>query len=120
MAKRILSAGILGGIALFLWGGLSHQVLGLGDHGVQPLAAPEATAAIKASVPTGGFYYFPQADSAGHLRPEDANGPWGLLIYHSTGASSSMTRQLVNECIINIGQGLLVAFLLSLATGLKG
>jgi len=42
MAKRILLAGVLGGLALFMWGGLAHTVLGLGTVGIQN---PAATAA---------------------------------------------------------------------------
>jgi len=121
MAKRILLAGILGGLGLFVWGGLSHTVLGLGEHGVQYLAEPQPLVdALRISIPQSGFYYFPQMDSSGKLRPEQANGPWGILIYHPSGASPMMTRQLVNECILNIVQALIAAFLLSLAPGLTG
>jgi len=121
MAKRILLAGILGGLGLFVWGGLSHTVLGLGEHGVQYLAEPQPVVdALRVSIPQSGLYYFPQMDSSGKLRPEQANGPWGILIYHPSGASTMMTRQLVNECILNIVQALIAAFLLSLAPGLTG
>ena len=34
MTKRILLAGVLGGLALFVWGALSHMVLGLGSVGM--------------------------------------------------------------------------------------
>lgn len=121
MNKRILLAGLLGGVALFLWGGVSHMVLGLGETGVRFLPQQATVVdAMKASVPQSGFYYFPQADSSGKLRPEDENGPHGILIYHPAGASSTMSRQLVNECILNIVQALVAAFLLSLAPGLRG
>lgn len=121
MAKRILLAGVLGGVALFLWGGLSHMVLGLGEMGVQALPQQQPTVdAMKASVAKAGLYYFPQGDGKGNLSPAETNGPWGILIYHPTGASFAMSRQLVNECILNIVQALIAAFLLSLATGLGG
>ena len=32
---RILVAGLLGGIVMFLWGVVSHMVLGVGDRGVR-------------------------------------------------------------------------------------
>jgi hypothetical protein len=120
MAKRILLAGVLGGVALFIWGGLSHTVLGLGEHGVQYLAQPPVVDAMKAGIPQSGFYFFPQMNGSGNLPPEQANGPWGILIYHSTGASTMMTRQLVNEFVLNVVQALMAAFLLSLAPGLSG
>ncbi len=121
MAKRILLAGVLGGFALFLWGGLSHVVLGLGEVGVQYLPQQQPVMdALKASVPQSGFYFFPQADAAGKLPPEKAGGPYGIMIYHSSGASGMMTGQLVNECILNVVLALFAAFLLSLARGLTG
>lgn len=121
MAKRILLAGILGGIALFLWGGLSHMVLGLGAVGIQNLPQPQPLLdAMKALIPQPGFYFFPRVDASGNIPPEQVNGPRGILIYHPTGATTRMTGQLVNECILNIVQALIVAFLLSLVTGLGG
>jgi hypothetical protein len=121
MAKRIWLAGILGGVALFVWGGLSHTVLGLGEHGVQYLSQPQPVVdALRASILQSGLYYFPQADGSGKLRPEQENGPWGIVVFHPNGASTMMSRQLVNECILNIVQALMAAFLLSLAPGLTG
>lgn len=121
MARRILLAGVLGGLALFLWGGLSHMVLGLGQVGVQNLPQQQTVMdTLKASVPQSGFFFFPQVDSAGKVSPEKVGGPFGIMIYHSSGAGGSMTGQLINECILNIVVALLAAFLLSLAPGLAG
>jgi len=121
MAKRILLAGILGGIALFFWGGLSHMVLGLGGAGIQNLPQQQPVMdAMKAAIPQAGFYFFPHVDAAGKIPAEQANGPHGILIYHPTGATTMMTGQLVNECILNIVQALMAAFLLSLIPGLGG
>ena len=121
MTKRILLAGILGGVALFIWGGLSHMALGLGEVGVQVLPHEQpALDAMKASIPNAGLYYFPQGDASMKLTPAEENGPWGILIYHPTGATFAMSRPLLNECILNIVQALIAAFLLSLAAGLGG
>jgi hypothetical protein len=119
--KRILLAGILGGLALFFWGGLSHMALGLGEVGVRPLPEPQAPVdALRTTVQQPGFYFFPPVDSSGKMRPEDVGGPHGMLIYYPSGANASMGRQLVVECILNIGQALVAAFLLSLVPGLGG
>jgi hypothetical protein len=121
MAKRILLAAVLGGLALFLWGGLSHMVLGLGTIGIQNLPQDQPVmSALKASTPQSGFYFFPKVDAAGKVAPENAGGPYGIMIYHSAGAGGPMTGQLVNECILNIVLALFAAFLLSLALGLTG
>jgi len=119
MAKRILLAGVLGGVALFMWGGLAHMVLGLGEVGIQYLPQQQPVMdTLKTSVPQSGFYYFPQADKAGKVLPEKAGGPYGIMIYHTAGAGGVMTGQLVKECILNIVMALFAAFLLSLAPGL--
>jgi len=118
MSKRVLLAGILGGVALFVWGGLSHTVLKLGDVGMHDLPQQAAMVnAMKAAIPHSGFYVFPQMDT-GKIAAADENGPWGVLVYQPTGASSSMTRQLGKEFVLNIVQALIVAFLLSFAVGL--
>jgi hypothetical protein len=119
MAKQILLAGILGGIALFVWGGLAHQVLGLGSVGVQTLPQQQPVMdALKAASPASGFYYFPQADASGRVAPEKAGGPAGILIYQSTGAGKPLGGQLINEGILNIVLALFAAWLVSLASGL--
>ncbi|MGA8764996.1 MAG: hypothetical protein WB562_19150 [Candidatus Sulfotelmatobacter sp.] len=121
MAKRILLAGILGGIALFLWGGLAHMVLGLGAVGIQGLPQQQMVMdTLKASVPQSGFFFFPQPDKAGKFPPEKVGGPYGIMIYNAAGAGGPMGVQLANECILNIVVALLAAFLLSLAPGLIG
>lgn len=121
MAKRILLAGVLGGLALFLWGGLSHMVLGLGDAGMQYLPQQQPVMqALQASVPQSGFYMFPQGDKAGNLPADKIGGAHGLLIYHPSGASGMRPGQLLNECILNIVLATLAAYLLSLAPGLSG
>jgi hypothetical protein len=119
MAKRIVLAGVLGGVALFLWGGLAHQVLGLGTVGIESLPQPQPVMdALKASAPQSGFYYFPTADASGRVAPEKVGGPAGIVIYQATGAGKPMTGQLINECILNVVLALFAAFLLSLASGL--
>jgi hypothetical protein len=120
MAKRILLAGVLGGFALFLWGGLSHMVLGLGAVGIQNLPQQQPVMdTMKASVPQSGFYFFPQMDAGGKIPAEKVGGPYGIMIYHASGAGAAMTGQLVTECLLNILMALLAALLLSRA-GLTG
>jgi len=120
--KRILLAGVLGGIGLFLWGGLSHMVIGLGEVGVRNLPqAQTVVEALRTTTPQSGFYFFPHVDETSQkMAPEAVGGPWGIVIYHPTGASMMMTGQLVNECLLNIVQALILAFLLTLAPGLTG
>jgi|HubBroStandDraft_1064217.scaffolds.fasta_scaffold00003_211 hypothetical protein len=121
MAKRILLAGVLGGFALFMWGGLSHMVLGLGMVGIQNLPQPQPVMdSLKASVPQSGFYFFPPADAAGKVAPDRAGGPYGIMIYQSAGAGAPMTGQMIKECALDIVMALFAAFVLTLASGITG
>jgi hypothetical protein len=120
MAKRILLAGVVGGVALFMWGGLAHMVLGLGSIGIKDLPQQSVLDSLRTSVTESGFYMFPKVDSSGKPLPGLAGGPNGILIYHATGAGAPMTSQLINECALNIVMALCAAFLLSLAPGLNG
>ena len=114
MTKRILLAGLLGGIAMFLWGGLSHEVLGLGDVGLQYLPQQQPVIdALKSSVSQSGFYFFPQLDASKKVPADKLGGPYGIMIYHASGAGGIMTGQLINECLLNIAVALFAAFLLS-------
>jgi len=121
MTKRILLAGVLGGLALFVWGAVSHMALGLGSVGMEYLPQQQLVMqAMNASVSQPGFYMFPRGDQKGNLPAERVGGAWGLVIYHPTGASSMLPEQLLNECLLNIVLALLAAYLLSLAPGLNG
>jgi hypothetical protein len=118
MAKRILLAAVAGGVALFMWGFVSHMVLPLGETGISSLPQEQATIdSLKSSVPRPGLYFFP-AGTNGQMPPEKVGGSWGMLIYHPQGASNLMTRQLINEFIMNIVQALIGAYLLTLVPGL--
>ena len=60
MAKRVVIAGILGGVVIFLWGYLAHTVLGLGEVGIKELSNEQAVVgALRASTSEPGFYFFP-------------------------------------------------------------
>ena len=119
MSKRILSAGLLGGIALFFWGFVSHTVLPLGELGVQNLPQDHTVIeTLKAAIPASGFYFFPRVDESQKIAADQLGGPHGILIYHPSGASMMMTGQLIREFILNVVQALIAGYLLSLATGL--
>jgi len=118
MAKKILLGGILGGLALFCWGGFSHMVLRLGEAGLRNMPRPVYDS-MKTSTTQPGIYFFPESDmSSGAMKDEFKGGPVGILLYKPTGAGAPITGQLINEAILNIIQGLVAAFLLSLTTRL--
>jgi len=125
MAKRVLIAGIVAGVLLFVWGGLYHDFLSFGEIGLKELPNEQAfTAVTKANIPEPGMYLFPTtglSPNATHaermakmeeVNKKAASGPQGVLIYRPIGAPLS-AKMLVKECLTNIVQALLVAFVLA-------
>jgi hypothetical protein len=129
MTRRILLAGVLGGIAMFAWTSVAHMVLPLGEAGIQEIPNDrELLDALHAKLGgASGFYMFP-----GFGLPADATSaqkraamtdydqklaaqPSGLLIYHPPGAKELTPGQLVTELLTEIGGALLMAWLMSRA-----
>ena len=130
MAKKVLLGGILGGIVLFFWGFVWHEVLPFGLIGIKDIPNENTMiSAMKANVPEAGMYMIPglqipaNATSAQRKAAEEAamkkasTGPAGFLIYHLVGKGMD-AGMLMTECGTNILQALLVAFLLA-QTGLR-
>ena len=130
MTKRILLGGVVGGIVMFLWGALSHMVLGLGETGIKELPNEEAViAAMRAATREPGFYFFPGREESPGMTKEQQQaamqkweakyreGPTGILIYHPQGEQPLSPKQLLRQVGFNIMSGLLAAFLLSKALG---
>ncbi|HET9886713.1 MAG TPA: hypothetical protein VFR10_04310 [bacterium] len=128
MSGRNWIAAIAGGIALFVWGFLSHMVLQLGEAGIKtiPAATEDAVlSTLKGSLNEHGFYIFPGYDVKGH--PSDAemktweekykSGPIGVLIYDPAGKAALSPRQLVTELFSNIVAAAIVVYILSLIPG---
>ncbi len=129
MGKKILLAGVLGGIALFCWGALSHTVLGIGEIGIKELPQEQMVLqSLQVSINEPGFYFFPgmsvpanataQQKQAATERYQQryTQGPNGILIYQPTGSPPMSARQLLTELGLNVVQALIAAWLLSMAT----
>lgn len=125
MNLRILIAGLAGGIAMFVWSGLAHTVLGLGSMGMSTMTsdAPALSSLQAATGDKDGLYSFPAYDF--HAKDQGAamkawaakakTGPSGLVIYHPAGANHEMdTPTLAEEGIKEVVVSILAAFLLSL------
>jgi uncharacterized membrane protein YkgB len=130
--KRILLGGLLGGIAMFLWEGLAHEVLPLGMAGIQGLSmdAP-VSAAIKQSLKEPGFYIFPwveqtpamsgaQKKEAVQKTMEQAKtSPSGLMVVHPEGRVYSFGKLLGTQAVFDVLTMLLAAFLVTWRGALK-
>ncbi len=125
--KRVLLAGVLGGIAMFVWTSVAHMILPLGAIGVQEI--PNESAVLSnlrnAMGDTSGLYLFPgfglgpnatrqqQQDAMKHYQEKlDAN-PSGLLLYHPPGAKSLTGKQLLTEFLTELIEAVIVVLLLA-------
>ena len=127
MTKRILLAGILGGIAMFVWASLAHMVLPLGQTGIKEIPnEPSVLSAMRSGLgEKSGFYMFPgmelganpsreqQHAAMEHYGEKLAANPSGLLIYHPPGAKALTTGQLITEFLTEVVEALIVVFLLA-------
>lgn len=109
---RILIAGILGGVAMYVWSSVAHIATPLGQMGIStmPNEAP-VTAAMQANLGgKPGLYMFPAAAMAG----KTVAGPSGILVYQDQ--STEMTPStLASEAVVEILEAIVAAFLLSFA-----
>jgi len=129
MAKRIILAGILGGIAMFAWQSISHLVLPLGEVGVRRIHNEDAVIAhLQENIYLPGFYIFPDMEQRAGMTKEQRQaailkhrtGPTGILIYDTRGSELLSAKQLLTQLGADIVVVLLAAFLLAQSGGLKG
>jgi hypothetical protein len=127
MTKRIVLAGLLGGISMFMWMSLAHVVLPLGETGVQEMQnEPAVLDAMHASLgEKSGLYAFPgmglgpdatnQQKNAAmqHYDEKLAANPSGLLVYHPPGETGMTARRLATEFLTELVEAFLVVFLLA-------
>ena len=126
MGRRILLAGLLGGIAMFLWASLAHMVLPLGQAGIKeiPNESGVLSALNTALRGNSGFYFYPatgttsnptsQQRSAAMQQYQEklATNPSGILIYHPPGAKVLTPGQVITEFLTELVEAFLVVFLL--------
>ena len=125
---RIILAGVLGGIAMFIWTSIAHMALPLGQAGVRELPnEPAVLAALQTSLgDQSGLYLFPglgvgdnptreqMNEGMRHMNEKLANNPSGLLMYHARGSRLiSMPKLLTVEFATELLAALLAVFLLA-------
>jgi hypothetical protein len=118
MTKRIFLAGILGGVAMFLWASLAHMVLPLGRAGIREVPDDRALLASMRSAlgESSGLYMFPGVGSDADMKRYEqklASNPSGLLIYHPPGVKALTPGQLITEFLTELLEALLLAWLMA-------
>ena len=127
---RIVLAGLVGGIAMFIWSSLAHTVIPLGETGLD-MVAPDSAVAATLQGELGdksGLYGFPGVAGDPH-RDEAAmaamtekmkTGASGLIVYHAPGYNPAMPPLMGKELALEVVQSVILAWLLAslVATGL--
>src|SRR5512143_3252641 len=123
--KRILLAGVLGGIVMFLWGAVSHMVLPTGEAGIKTLPNEDTVMTVLSrTVHERAFYMFPAAgmkDAATDVERKEwerkyAAGPTGVIIYNPGGGTTLAVVPMLIELASNIAVALILAWVLSLTS----
>ena len=131
--KRILLAGVLGGLTLFVWTFVAHQFLGLGEMGVGEIPNEAVVlSAMRGAIPEAGFYIFPgvglgpKATSAernaamGEYMKKYEQSPHGILVYHPASGPFNFGATLGRQFALQVLQALLAAWLVSSAASGRG
>jgi hypothetical protein len=117
---RIVIAGIVGGIAMFVWTSIAHVALPLGQVGFSqiPNEKPVLSAMQDSIGSRPGLYFFPWTDmkSSDAMAQAEAKmkvNPSGLLVYHPPGASGMTAQMLIIEFVKEVVVSLIAAILLA-------
>lgn len=123
---RIVLAGILGAIAMFVWTSIAHMATPLGYMGLRqiPNEAPVIAAMQRSIGDHSGLYIFPWTDPKDPKMMEKYAkimpvSPSGLLLYRPPSGATGMTKELVYEFGKELIEALIAAFLLGWA-GIAG
>ena len=131
MTTRAFVAAILGGIAMFIWSFIAHDLLPLGETGMREFKDEAAMLdALKTNLGDAhGLYHFPghkagpnatrqeKSDAMKRAMEKAASGPSGVLLYHST-REFSFGKLLGIEFATELLEAMLVVFLLT-QTGIE-
>ena len=132
MNTRILLAGILGGVVMFIWNFVAHDMLPLGETGVRLISNEDAvTSVLQTNLgDTAGFYVFPsggltpdatrEQKGAAMKKAEEqmAAGAGGVLVYRPKRVFN-FPKRLGIEFVTEVIESLLAVFLLA-QTGIRG
>jgi len=122
---KILLAGILGGIAMFIWTTIAHMALPLGEAGISEI--PNESAVLSAMQTNigdqTGLYIFPgmgvgknatrqeRNEAMKQMAAKAASGPSGLLMYHPS-RPFSLGKLMGVEFATELLEAILAVFLL--------
>ena len=124
---KILLAGILGGIVMFIWTSIAHMFLPLGEAGISEIPNESAVlSAMQSNIgEQTGLYIFPgpsvgknatrqeKNEAMKHMAEKMATNPSGILMYHGPGRPFTIGKWLGIEFGTELLEAILVVFLLA-------
>jgi hypothetical protein len=116
---RIILAGIVGGIAMFVWASIAHVATPLGATGISTLPNEGETLLSLNNLigENGGLYLFPSPPkTASQSQEPPAVGPAGLLVWRPRTVMALTPSNLAAEFATELAESLIAAFLLSWAS----
>ncbi len=124
---KILLAGILGGIVMFIWTSIAHMALPLGEAGIREIPNEAAVLSeMQSNIGENtGLYIFPglgvskdasrqeKSEAMKHMSEKMAANPSGILMYHAPGRPFALGKSLGIEFGTELLESILVVFLLA-------
>jgi hypothetical protein len=114
MLRTWYGAGLIAGLAVFLWGGLSKGMLSIGGESTYKQVSPEAIAAL-ANMKQPGMYVFPYTNNSTEMAKMLETSPSGIMIYAPPGTPINMGSLLGIQAMSDILACLVAACIFSLA-----
>ena len=124
---KILLAGVIGGIVMFIWTSIAHMALPLGEAGINEIPNESAVlGAMQSSISDKtGLYIFPglgvgksatreeKSEAMKQMQQKMAANPSGILMYHPPGRPFAFGKSLAVEFNTEVLQAILVIWLLA-------
>jgi hypothetical protein len=124
---RILLAGVLGGIGMFVWTSIAHMALPLGEAGINEISNESAVlSAMQSNIgDKTGLYIFPglgvgkdatreqKNEAMKQMQQKIAANPSGILMYHPPGRHFAFGKSLAVEFSTEVLQAILAIWLLA-------
>jgi hypothetical protein len=119
MNKRVLLAGVLCAVAMFLWSAVAHMALSLGEAGIRQIPKEEALlSTMQSTLSEPGLYMFPNMAPGADMAANEqkiAKGPSGMLMYFPK-RDFSFGQSLGVQFVTQLAQALIAVYLLSLTS----
>jgi hypothetical protein len=120
MLNKWPTAGVIAGIVLYFWGAVTHMAFNIDNH-IQPVPNDAAVIeALQGSLKEPGVYFYPNEPDPEKLGELTKTKPWGLVTYSPAGKAFSMGSSLGVQFGLDLGCGLIAAFLFSMAAPALG